>query len=101
MTSQIPHFIDGKRTAGKSARTADVFNPSTGQVQARVPLASSAEVDAAVASAVEAQKGWAAWNPQRRARVLMRFIDLVNANIDELAELLSLEHGKTVPDARG
>ncbi|MGD1110149.1 MAG: aldehyde dehydrogenase family protein, partial [Mycobacterium sp.] len=83
MTTQIPHFIDGKRTLGKSGRTADVFNPSTGEVQAKVSMASTADVDAAVASAVEAQKGWAAWNPQRRARVLMRFIDLVNANIDE------------------
>src|SRR5271156_3928107 len=101
MTTQIPHFIDGQRTAGQSTRTADVFNPCTGQVQAKVPLASSADVDAVVASAVEAQKEWAAWNPQRRARVLMRFVDLVNKNIDELAELLSLEHGKTVADSRG
>src|SRR5271170_552608 len=101
MTAQIPHFIDGQRTAGQSSRTADVFNPSTGEVQAKVPLASSADVDAVVASAVEAQKEWAAWNPQRRARVLMRFVDLVNKNTDELAELLSLEHGKTVADSRG
>src|ERR1700754_2196153 len=101
MTTQIPHFIDGKRVAGQSNRTADVFNPSTGEVQAKVPMASSADIDAAVASAVEAQKGWAAMNPQRRARVMMRFVDLVNKNIDELAELLSLEHGKTVADARG
>src|ERR1700741_4143041 len=101
MTTQIPHFIDGKRTAGRSTRTADVFNPSTGQVQAKVPMADKADVDSAVASAVEAQKDWAAWNPQRRARVLMRFIELVNDNADELAELLSLEHGKTVPDAKG
>ena len=88
MTTQIPHFIDGRRTAGQSTRTADVFNPSTGQVQAKVTMASSADVDTAVASAVEAQKDWAAWNPQRRARVLMRFIELVNKNTDELAELL-------------
>src|SRR6202000_688866 len=101
MTTQISHFIDGKRTAGQSARTADVFNPSTGHVQAKVPMASRADIDAAVASAVEAQKEWAAWNPQRRARVLMRFIDLVNKHTDELAELLSLEHGKTVADSRG
>src|SRR5882757_3629947 len=101
MTTQIPHFIDGRRTAGQSARTADVLNPSTGEVQAQVPMASSAEVDTAVASSVEAQKDWAAFNPQRRARVLMRFVDLVNQNIDGLAELVSLEHGKTVPDARG
>ena len=101
MTTQIPHFIDGKRIAGQSTRTADVFNPSTGQVQAKVSMASSADVDAAVASAVEAQKDWAAWNPQRRARVMMRFVDLVNSHGDELAEMLSVEHGKTVPDARG
>src|SRR5246500_421293 len=101
MTTQIPHFIDGKRTAGQSTRTADVFNPNTGRVQALVPMGGKAEVDAAVASAAEAQKDWAAWNPQRRARVMMRFIELVNEHTDELAELLSLEHGKTLPDARG
>jgi malonate-semialdehyde dehydrogenase (acetylating)/methylmalonate-semialdehyde dehydrogenase len=101
MTTQISHFIDGQRTSGQSQRTADVYNPSTGQVQAQVPMASAADVDAAVAVAVEAQKEWAAWNPQRRARVMMKFIDLVNENVDKLAELMSLEHGKTVADARG
>src|SRR5271165_7487828 len=101
MTRQIPHFIDGQRTAGQSSRTADVFNPSTGQVAAQVPMAGKADIDAAVASAAEAQKGWAAWNPQRRARVLTRFIELVNENSAELAELLSIEHGKTVADAQG
>ena len=101
MTTQIPHFINGKRTAGQSTRTADVMDPNTGQVQAVVPMASVADVDAAVAVAVEAQKEWAAWNPQRRARVMMRFVDLVNKNADELAEKLSLEHGKTVEDSRG
>ncbi len=101
MTTQISHFIDGKRVAGQSTRTADVMNPSTGEVQAKVPMASRADVDAAVAGAAEAQKGWAAWNPQRRARVMMKFIELVNQNVDELAELLSLEHGKTVPDSKG
>src|ERR1700753_275962 len=101
MPTQIPHSVAGQRTAGQSARPADVFNPSTGQVQATVPMAGQADIDAAVASAVEAQKGWAAWNPQRRARVLMRFIELVNDNNTELAELLSREHGKTVADAQG
>lgn len=101
MTTQISHFIDGQRTAGQSTRSADVFDPSTGQIQAKVPMAGKSDIDAAVASAVEAQKGWAAWNPQRRARVLMRFIELVNDTIDELAELLSREHGKTLADARG
>src|ERR1700754_3045274 len=101
MNTQIPHFIDGQRTGGQSQRTADVYNPNTGEVQAQVPMASAADVDAAVAVAVEAQKEWAAWNPQRRARVMMKFIELVNENVDELAELLSLEHGKTVADSRG
>jgi malonate-semialdehyde dehydrogenase (acetylating)/methylmalonate-semialdehyde dehydrogenase len=101
MTTQIPHFINGERTAGASTRTADVLDPSTGKVQAQVLLASAADVDAAVAVAVEAQKDWAAYNPQRRARVMMKFVDLVNQNVDELAELLSREHGKTVADSRG
>ena len=101
MTAQITHFIDGQRTAGKSGRTADVLDPNTGQVQALVPMAGTAEIDAAVASASRAQREWAAFNPQRRARVMMRFVDLVNQHMDELAELLSREHGKTLPDARG
>ncbi|MDT5237389.1 MAG: malonate-semialdehyde dehydrogenase (acetylating) / methylmalonate-semialdehyde dehydrogenase, partial [Mycobacterium sp.] len=101
MTTQISHFINGKRTTGQSERTADVMDPNTGQVQAKAPMASSADVDAAVAGAVEAQKEWAAFNPQRRARVMMKFVDLVNQNVDELAELLSVEHGKTVADSKG
>src|ERR1700689_3485047 len=101
MTTQIPHFIDGRRSNLSSTRTADVFNPSTGEVQAHVLLASAADVDTAVASAKKAQKEWAAFNPQRRARVLMKFVELVNANVEELAELLSLEHGKTVADSKG
>ncbi|MGH3580792.1 MAG: aldehyde dehydrogenase family protein, partial [Mycobacterium sp.] len=101
MTTQIPHFINGERTNLASTRTADVLNPSTGEVQAQVLLASTADVDTAVANAVEAQKVWAAYNPQRRARVFMKFVDLVNQNADELAQLLSIEHGKTVPDSLG
>jgi malonate-semialdehyde dehydrogenase (acetylating)/methylmalonate-semialdehyde dehydrogenase len=101
MTTLIPHFIDGQRTVGTSTRTADVFNPSTGEVQAQVPLASTAELDAAVEVAIQAQQEWAAWNPQRRARVMMKFVDLVNSNADELAQLLSLEHGKTIADSLG
>ncbi len=101
MSTTIQHFINGQRDSLASTRTADVFNPSTGEVQAQVLLASAADVDVAVAVAVDAQKEWGAWNPQRRARVMMKFIELVNANADELAELLSIEHGKTVPDALG
>lgn len=101
MAIQIPHFIDGARTAGTSTRTGNVLNPSTGQVQATVMMGTTADVDAAVSFAVEAQKVWAAFNPQRRARVMMKFVELVNQNVDELAELLSSEHGKTLDDARG
>jgi malonate-semialdehyde dehydrogenase (acetylating)/methylmalonate-semialdehyde dehydrogenase len=101
MTTQIPHFIDGRRSNLSSTRTADVMNPSTGQVQAQVLMASAADVDTAVQSALRAQQEWGAWNAQRRARVMVKFVELVNANIDELAELLSMEHGKTVADAKG
>lgn len=69
---EIGHFIGGKRVAGTSGRTADVFNPATGEVQAKVALASVSEIRAAVENAKEAQPKWAATNPQRRARV---FID--------------------------
>ncbi len=98
---ELTHFIDGKRVAGTSGRHADVYNPATGEVQARVPLASASEVDAAVRTAKEAQPFWGATNPQRRARVLMRFVELLNRDMDKLAEALSREHGKTVPDAKG
>ncbi|MEM8744102.1 MAG: CoA-acylating methylmalonate-semialdehyde dehydrogenase [Pseudomonadota bacterium] len=98
---QVGHFINGKAVAGKSGREGDVLMPMTGEVQAKVSLASTDEVKAAVANAKEAQPEWAATNPQRRARVLMKFIDLVHNEYDELAELLAKEHGKTVEDARG
>ncbi|WP_018698181.1 CoA-acylating methylmalonate-semialdehyde dehydrogenase [Amorphus coralli] len=97
----IGHFIGGKTVAGGSGRTAPVYNPNTGEVQAEVALASKAEVEAAILNAAEAQPKWAATNPQRRARVMMKFVELLNQNMDELAELLSSEHGKTVPDAKG
>ena len=97
----LSHFIDGHRAAGQSGRYSDVYNPATGEVQARVPLASKAELDAAVESAARAQVRWAATNPQRRARVLMEFVRLLNRDMDKLAEALSREHGKTVPDAKG
>jgi malonate-semialdehyde dehydrogenase (acetylating)/methylmalonate-semialdehyde dehydrogenase len=97
----ITHFIDGASVAGTSGRFADVFNPNTGEVQARVALASEAEVGAAVASALRAQQTWALVNPQRRARVMFDFKRLVEARMDELAELLSSEHGKVIADSRG
>ena len=98
---ELSHFIDGQRVAGTSGRFADVYNPATGEVQAKVPLANTAELDAAVQGALAAQPKWAATNPQRRARVLMKFVQLLNRDMDKLAEALSREHGKTLPDARG
>jgi malonate-semialdehyde dehydrogenase (acetylating)/methylmalonate-semialdehyde dehydrogenase len=98
---ELTHFVNGQQVKGTSGRFADVFNPALGEVQAKVPLASKAELDAAVAAAAEAQPAWGATNPQRRARVLMEFVRLLNRDMDKLAEALSAEHGKTVPDARG
>lgn len=97
----IHHYVDGAMLPGTSGRTADVFNPASGEVQAQVALASVAEVDAAVEIAAKAQPAWAATNPQRRARVMMKFVDLLNRDMDKLAEALSREHGKTIPDAKG
>ena len=97
----IDHFIGGRPVAGASGRFSDVFDPNTGQVQARVPLASAAELDAAIGNAAAAQKGWAATNPQRRARVMFEFKRLLEIHMDELARLLSSEHGKVLADSRG
>lgn len=101
MIREIGHFIGGKTTAGASGRFADVYNPSTGVVQAKVALATTVELRAAVENARAAQPGWAATNPQRRARVLMKFLELIAKEHDSLAALLASEHGKTVPDAKG
>ena len=98
---EIPHFLNGRETEGTSGRFGDVFNPATGEVQARVPFANAGEVDAAVKGALAAQPKWAATNPQRRGRVLMEFVRLLNRDMDKLAERLSSEHGKTLPDAKG
>ncbi len=99
--NEIGHWVNGRIVAGTSGRFADVFNPATGEVQARVALAGKAELDAAVDLAAAAQVKWGATNPQRRARVMMEFVRLLNRDMDKLAETLSREHGKTVPDAKG
>src|ERR1700742_949764 len=97
----ILHFIDGKPFGQVEGERGDVFDPNTGEVQARVGLGGAAVVDAAVMSALAAQPAWAATNPQRRARVMFEFKRLVEAHMDELANLLSSEHGKVVADSRG
>ncbi|MFJ3597117.1 CoA-acylating methylmalonate-semialdehyde dehydrogenase [Streptomyces sp. NPDC090126] len=101
MVRELTHFIGGKHTAGTSGLFADVYDPNTGAVQARVPLAGRADTEAAIADAEEAQREWGLWNPQRRARVLLRFLQLVEGERESLARLLSAEHGKTVADAHG
>jgi malonate-semialdehyde dehydrogenase (acetylating)/methylmalonate-semialdehyde dehydrogenase len=98
---ETTHFIGGKHVKGTSGRFADAFEPMTGETIAKVPLASKAEVRAAVENALAAQPAWAATNPQRRARVLMKFLELAARDNEALAQLLAREHGKTVADAKG
>ncbi|PSK87811.1 methylmalonate-semialdehyde dehydrogenase [acylating] [Limimaricola soesokkakensis] len=98
---ELTHYIGGEHVKGGSGRFADVFNPATGEVQAQAPLASRDELDRAVETAQKAQPAWAATNPQRRARVMMEYVRLLNRDMDKLAEALSREHGKTIPDAKG
>jgi malonate-semialdehyde dehydrogenase (acetylating)/methylmalonate-semialdehyde dehydrogenase len=97
----IRHFVNGAALDGASGRFSDVFDPNTGEIRARTPLASAAELDAAVACAVAAQPAWAATNPQRRARVMFEFKRLVEAQMQPLAELLSSQHGKVIADSKG
>jgi len=98
---EIGHFIGGKEISGTSGRFGDVFDPNTGDVQAHVALASRDETMDAIANAATAQPAWAATNPQRRARVLFKFLELLQRDFDKLARLLSSEHGKTLADSRG
>lgn len=98
---ELTHFINGAHVTGTSGRFADIYNPATGEVQGKVPLASTEELDLAVSYAAAAQPAWSAVNPQRRARVMMKFVELLNRDMDKLAEALSREHGKTLPDAKG
>ena len=98
---QYGHYVGGKHFAGSSGRKAEVFQPMDGTVRATVALASAADVRAAVANAKAAQPAWAAINPQRRARVLMKFNDLIAQHNEELADILAREHGKTLIDAKG
>ncbi len=96
----IDHHIAGQAVAA-GTRSSPVFDPNSGQVQAEVRLAGADLLEQAVAAARAAQPGWAATNPQRRARVMFKFKELVEANIDELARVLSSEHGKVLADSKG
>jgi len=101
MAKTLHHFINGKAVEGTSGRFGDVFNPATGDQSARVPFASAAEVGKAVASAKAALPGWSATPPLQRARILFRFKQLAEANIDAMAALVTAEHGKILSDAKG
>ena len=98
---ELNHYINGEYTPGTSGRFSDVFNPATGEVQSKAPMASTSEMDAVVALAAAAQPAWGATNPQKRGRVMMNMVHLLNRDMEKLAEALSREHGKTIPDAKG
>ena len=98
---EIGHFVGGNRVKGISGRFGDVFDPNTGEVQAKVAFAATSEVAQAIANAQSAQPAWAATNPQRRSRVLFKFLELVQKEFETLAKLLSSEHGKTLADSKG
>ena len=98
---EVKHFIAGKSTIGHSTREGEIFNPNTGQVQANVCLGGADDIAAAVEAAKKVQPEWAATNPQRRARVMFKFKQLLEDNMDELAALLSSEHGKVIADSKG
>ena len=97
----IPHFIHGQNTFGDSQRASEVFNPATGQVTGRVPLASKADVESAIASAHAAFPAWAATTPLNRARVMFKYKELLEKHADEIAMAITLEHGKVLSDAKG
>ena len=97
----ISHYVSGEAWDGTGSRKGEVFNPATGEVQAEVAFATADDLNEAVKRAKAAQVAWGATNPQRRARVIMEFVRLLNRDMDKLAEALSREHGKTLPDAKG
>ncbi|EHJ92657.1 CoA-acylating methylmalonate-semialdehyde dehydrogenase [Vreelandella boliviensis] len=100
-TTAIQHFINGQVTAGESSQSQDVFNPASGRVTGRVSLASPADVNTAVEAAQAAFPAWADTPPIRRARVMFKFLELLNVHKDELAEAITKEHGKVFTDAQG
>jgi len=101
MSKTLFHYVNGTRVDGTSGRFGDVYNPATGEVAARVPLASAAETAGVIEAAAAAFPAWRDTPPLRRAAVLFRFKELLDRNLDELAQLVAQEHGKVLNDARG
>ena len=101
MAETLHHHIGGGRVAGQGGRFGRVMNPATGETTARLPFATAAEVGAAVQAAAGAQPAWASVTPAGRGRVMFRFKEAIERHMDELAALVTREHGKTLSDARG
>jgi malonate-semialdehyde dehydrogenase (acetylating) / methylmalonate-semialdehyde dehydrogenase len=101
MPTHLTHFIEGKNLPGNSGRTAPVYDPASGEIRQQVPLASIEDTQAAITAARRALPHWARTTPLRRARVMFRFRELVQAHMSELAALITAEHGKTLSDAQG
>ena len=99
--NKLSHFVGGGRIEGQSERYGDVYNPATGEIIRRVPLASKEEVQSIIENAARAFPDWSQTPPARRVQVLYRFRELLLKQLDEVAEILSLEHGKTLDDAKG
>jgi len=97
----LSHFVGGKHVKGESGRFGDVFNPTSGALAARVPLASTAEAERAIANARQAFGGWSETSPVTRARVMFRYKELIERHMDELGLLIASEHGKVLSDAKG
>jgi malonate-semialdehyde dehydrogenase (acetylating)/methylmalonate-semialdehyde dehydrogenase len=97
----VPHYIDGARTTGASVRTGDVFQPATGAVAQNVVLAEQSDVDLAVASALKASREWAESSLATRAKIMFAYRELLHSHRDELAALITAEHGKVLSDAAG
>lgn len=98
---KLMHYINGAYTSGSAAAQLDIYNPNDGTVQAHIPAANTDDVDTAVRAAQDAYPHWSELSAQKRARVLFNFKRLLETHLQELAELLSSEHGKTVPDSKG
>jgi malonate-semialdehyde dehydrogenase (acetylating)/methylmalonate-semialdehyde dehydrogenase len=101
MPNEIGHFINGRLARHRNGRTSEVFNPATGEATGRVALASAEDVDGAVTAAREAFPAWASTTPLRRARIINRFLRILEERIDELAAVITAEHGKVLSDAKG
>jgi malonate-semialdehyde dehydrogenase (acetylating)/methylmalonate-semialdehyde dehydrogenase len=101
MPREIAHYVAGSEVRGTNGRFADVYNPATGQISGRVPLAGESEVSAAIEAARKAFPAWAATPPLKRARVMFKFKELIERDLETLAAIITGEHGKVLSDARG